>query len=155
MYGSRRSRRPNSGRSHRGTTRLADLALCESSRGRTSMADLDLRRRMEHRDPKCDICSDSQETRWHFHYSSNQLRESREKLRSSDQEGRKWFCPICFTNEPIELIPTQTRRIVLTDSSLYGVWKRGLQGKNTLLEIIIEVEYFQAGEGGRASTYKS
>ena len=31
--------------------------------------------------------------------------------------------------------------------------RKRLQGKNTLLEIIIEVEYFQAGEGGRASTY--
>ena len=102
------------------------------------MADLDLRRRMEHRDPKCDICSDSQETRWHFHYSSNQLRESREKLRSSDQEGRKWFCPICFTNEPIELIPTQTKRIVLTDGSLYGVWGRNLTRPKDLVHFDIE-----------------
>ena len=29
-----------------------------------------------------------------------------------------------------------------------------LPGKNTREEIIIEVEYFQAGEGGRASIYR-
>ena len=99
---------------------------------------MDLRSRMKHKDPKCDICSDSQKTRWHFHYSSNQIRESRQKLSICAQEGRKWFCPICFTNEPIELIPTQTRRIVLTDSSLYGVWKPGLPRPKDLTHFDIE-----------------
>ena len=57
------------------------------------------------------------------------------------------------------------RDITLRATSLSAVWtlvraasskstsQLRIVGKNTLLEIIIEVEYFQAGEGGRVSTY--
>ena len=125
----------------RGWRRLADLALCDSSGGRTHLADLEMKRKIElsrevpDGDAECAICSDEQEKRWHYHYSSNQSRKSRMLY---EQRGWKWFCSICFSYEPVDFILTQTRRVVLTDTSLYGVWRHELPRAKDLVHFDIE-----------------
>ena len=125
----------------RGWRRLADLALCDSSGGRTHLADLEMKRKIElYREvpdgvAECAICSDEQEKRRHYHYSSNQSRKSRMLY---EQMGWKWFCSICFSYEPVEFIPKQTRRVVLTDTSLYGVWRHDLPRSKDLVHFDIE-----------------
>ena len=125
----------------RGWRRLADLALCDSSGGRTHLADLEMKRKIElyrevpDGDAECAICSDEQEKRRHYHYSSNQSRKSRMLY---EQRGWKWFCSICFSYEPVEFIPKQTRRVVLTDTSLYGVWRHDLPRSKDLVHFDIE-----------------
>ena len=125
----------------RGWRRLADLALCDSSGGRTHLADLEMKRKIElyrevlDGDAECPICSDAQEKRWHYHYSSNQSRKSRMLY---EQRGWKWFCSICFSYEPVDFIRTQTRRVVLTDTSLYGVWRHELPRAKDLVHFDIE-----------------
>ena len=125
----------------RGWRRLADLALCDSSGGRTHLADLEMKRKIElYREvpdgvAECAICSDEQEKRWHYHYSSNQSRKSRMLY---EQRGWKWFCSICFSYEPVDFIRTQTRRVVLTDTSLYGVWRHEVPRAKDLVHFDIE-----------------
>ena len=125
----------------RGRRRLADLALCDSSGGRTHLADLEMKRKIElyrevpDGDAECAICSDEQEKRRHYHYSSNQSRKSRMLY---EQRGWKWFCSICFSYEPVDFILTQTRRVVLTDTSLYGVWRHELPRAKDLVHFDIE-----------------
>ena len=125
----------------RGWRRLADLALCDSSGGRTHLADLEMKRKIElYREvpdgvAECAICSDEQEKRWHYHYSSNQSRKSRMLY---EQRRCNWFCSICFSYEPVDFIRTQTRRVVLTDTSLYGVWRHELPRAKDLVHFDIE-----------------
>ena len=125
----------------RGWRRLADLALCDSSGGRTHLADLEMKRKIElYREvpdgvAECAICSDEQEKRLHYHYSSNQSIKSRMLY---EQRQCNWFCSICFSYEPVDFIRTQTRRVVLTDTSLYGVWRHELPRAKDLVHFDIE-----------------
>ena len=125
----------------RGWRRLADLALCDSSGGRTHLADLEMKRNIElYREvpdgvAECAICSDEQEKRLHYHYSSNQSIKSRMLY---EQRQCNWFCSICFSYEPVDFIRTQTRRVVLTDTSLYGVWRHELPRAKDLVHFDIE-----------------
>ena len=125
----------------RGWRRLADLALCDSSGGRTHLADLEMKRNIElYREvpdgvAECAICSDEQEKRLHYHYSSNQSIKSRMLY---EQRRCNWFCSICFSYEPVDFIRTQTRRVVLTDTSLYGVWRHELPRAKDLVHFDIE-----------------
>ena len=125
----------------RGWRRLADLALCDSSGGRTHLADLEMKRKIElYREvpdgvAECAICSDEQEKRLHYHYSSNQSIKSRMLY---EQRRCNWFCSICFSYEPVDFIRTQTRRVVLTDTSLYGVWRHELPRAKDLVHFDIE-----------------
>ena len=70
-------------------------------------------------DSVCSMCSDSVNTRRHTHYSTTAIR--RKSLGKSNQ-SQSFMCPMCKELEPVVVPASETRRIVLADSSLYGVW---------------------------------
>ena len=81
------------------------------------------------RDSVCTMCSDSVKTRRHHHFSSSSIR--RLIMSQSKEKDKNYKCPVCKSLESCMIPPSETRRIVLADSSLYGVWNKTLP-KNTL-----------------------
>ena len=75
-------------------------------------------RQEEHRrsDALCRMCSDQGHQICHQHISSQAVRE----LASIYQGGYRFQCIMCRTNESI--VRPDTRKIILTDSTLYNVW---------------------------------
>ena len=72
-----------------------------------------------YKDSICSMCSDTVSTRRHTHFSTTAIR--RMFLGKSNQ-NQSFMCPICKELEPVVVPASETRRIVLADSSLYGVW---------------------------------
>ena len=84
---------------------------------RTSCSEL--ARENKYKDSVCIMCSDTVKTRRHHHFSSTSV-----KRMLFSQHQTTYMCPMCQTPEPTSFPPTETRRIVLCDSSLYGVWSK-------------------------------
>ena len=80
------------------------------------------------RDKVCTMCSDSQKTRRHPHFSTTSLRRTflEQKGDPDPEQERTFKCPICKSLELCLVPPSQTRRILLTDSTMYGVWNKTL-----------------------------
>ena len=70
-----------------------------------------------HRDSICVLCSGRKEV-YHPHHSTQQLREFAQKYRTTGS----YSCIICKKEEQIELPSNVTRRVVLSDSTLYNIW---------------------------------
>ena len=83
----------------------------------------------------CPMCSDSQGTIRHHHYSSTEIRRM-----FLDQGTQTTYpCPICHDLEPVVVPPMEVRRIVLSDSSLHGVWNQTLPTNTVHFDIDVIV----------------
>ena len=71
------------------------------------------------RDTLCQLCSSAWRDVCHHHFSTQQLREFSAKYRSLGT----FNCPICKTEEPVELPTNVTRRLLLSSSTLFNVWE--------------------------------
>ena len=65
------------------------------------------------------MCSDTNYTVCHHHFSSTSIRRM---FMNQSKRDRTYMCPICKTLEPVVIPSSETRRIVLASSTLYGVW---------------------------------
>ena len=81
-----------------------------------------------YRDKVCTMCSDSQKIRRHPHFSTTSIRRMflEQKGDTDPEHERTFMCPICKQLELCVFPPSQTRRIVLTDSTMYGAWNKAL-----------------------------
>ena len=70
-----------------------------------------------YRDQVCTYCTTVRKEVRHHHFSSEKLREFALKW----TEG-SFLCPICQEQEPTSLPVTTTKRVILSDSTIYGVW---------------------------------
>ena len=77
-------------------------------------------RENRHGDKVCEMCSDSSSAVRHHHFSSTTIRR-RARTGNTDQT---FVCPVCKAPEPVTLPATETRKVVMADSSLYGVWDK-------------------------------
>ena len=77
-------------------------------------------RERTYKDSVCTMCSDTSKTVRHHHFSSSSIR--RMFLNHGKEVDKTYLCPICKTLEPVVIPPTETRRIVMASSTLYGVW---------------------------------
>ena len=68
-------------------------------------------RENKHRDKICTMCSDSTTSIYHHHFSSWNTRRMFLDMKVKD-ETRTYMCPICH------------RRIVLSSSTMYGIWNQ-------------------------------
>ena len=75
-----------------------------------------------YRDITCPMCSDMSHNIRHTHFSSSDIRRMmRYDVANKD---KTFMCPVCKDVEPVTIPATDTRRVVLADSSLYGVWEK-------------------------------
>ena len=79
--------------------------------------DMSAEERSKGRDSVCSMCSDSGHTVRHHHFSSSAVRRQ-----ALSNKCETYMCPVCNFVESVAILPTQTRRIVIADSTLYGVW---------------------------------
>ena len=88
------------------------------------MAEEDIERRERtYRDSLCIMCSDAETRSKHHHFSSTSIRRM---FMTPVGNHTTYMCPICKTLEPVRIPPSDTRRIVLASSTLYGVWNQPL-----------------------------
>ena len=68
----------------------------------------------------CTMCSDVgiNHTFRHAHFSTTAIR----RLSASSSTAKTFMCPICKAPEPVNIPAGETRKVVLADSTLYGVW---------------------------------
>ena len=86
-------------------------------------------REQRYRDSLCSMCSDSRSRKYHHHFSCVSIR------RMIREPVKTYLCPICKVVEPVSFPPTVTRRVVLSDSTLYGVWDQTLPANTTHFDI--------------------
>ena len=87
-------------------------------RGRARMAE-EMRERT-YRDSLYIMCSDSNNSLYHHHFSSTSIR--RMFMNQGKESVRTYMCPICKTLELLVIPSSETRRIVLSSSTMYGIW---------------------------------
>ena len=100
-------------------------------RGKTRM--FEEMREQEYRDSLCKLCSDSSTSKYHHHFSTTTIR--RMFMDQGTEQVKTYMCPICNELEPCVISPTETRRIVLSDSTLYGVWGKKMPKNATHFDI--------------------
>ena len=138
MYACPAVKRPRSGTSSQAPTyhhrsNMPSTSTTSSSQGRPlvnpHMIDSAGRARLAeevrentHGDITCPMYSDMSHTIRHTHFSSSDIR--RMKRYDKDNKDKTFMCPVCKDMEPVTIPATDTRRIVLADSSLYGVWDK-------------------------------
>ena len=103
----------------------------QSSARKRSAAEIS--RESQYRDSVCTMCSDSEKTRRHHHFSSTSIR--RLMLSQPKEKAKNYMCPVCKSPEPCMIPPTETRRIVLADSTMYGVWNKTLPANTIHFDI--------------------
>ena len=72
-----------------------------------------------HKDSLCTLCSTKNRPLYHPHFSTQQLREFALKFRTTGS----FSCTICKKEETAELPTNITRKLVLSDSTLYNIWE--------------------------------
>ena len=71
-------------------------------------------------DKACEMCSSASRAVRHHHFSSTAIR----RMVMSDRRSDTAMCPVCKIPEPVSIPALETRRVVMADSSLYGVWDK-------------------------------
>lgn len=82
------------------------------------------RREGRERDKLCSMCSDSSSSIYHHHYSSWSIRSSFLNMKHKPEGWGEYICPICHVPEPVVVPASETRRIVLACSTMYGIWSQ-------------------------------
>ena len=80
-------------------------------------------------DNVCNMCSDADSVRRHPHFSTTSVKRMAlhdEHNKGKNYGDRTYMCPICHVEEPVKILASQARRIVLADSTLHGVWDHPL-----------------------------
>ena len=104
-----------------------------TSRGKTRV--MEEMREQQYRDSLCKMCSDSSSSKYHHHFSSTSIRRMLMDTGSESELARTYMCPICQKLEPCAISPTETRRIVLADSTLYGIWGKEMPANTCHFDI--------------------
>ena len=82
-----------------------------------------------YKDSLCNMCSDSSNSKYHHHFSSTSIR--RMFMNQGSEAIKTYMCPICKILEPVDIPPKETRRVVLSSSTMYGIWDQ-LMPANTV-----------------------
>ena len=138
MYASPAAKRPRPGTSRQATTYhhrsgMPSSTTSASSQGRALVNPRVVNsagrarlaeeiRENTYRDITCSMCSDMSQTIRHTHFSTSDIR--RMMRYDVGNKDKTYMCPVCKDMEPVTIPATDTRRIVLADSSLYGVWEK-------------------------------
>ena len=91
-----------------------------------------------YRDRLCPMCSDSSTPIYHQHFSTTDIRRmfieqyTREK---KDMNQQTYMCPICSELEPVLFPSSETRRVVLADSTMYGIWGKKMPSNTPHFDI--------------------
>ena len=89
-------------------------------------------RENSYRDSLCIMCSDPLVSKHHHHFSSASIR----RLLSDQTKGKgKFLCPICKELEDVTVPASETRRVVMADSTLYNIWEQKLPKETPHFEI--------------------
>ena len=75
-------------------------------------------REAKFQDSLCELCSSKHRKIYHPHFSTQHVRDFSAKYRSFGT----FNCTICKKEEPVEMPSNVTRRLVLSDSTLYNIW---------------------------------
>ena len=86
-----------------------------------------------HKDSLCTLCSSETRKVFHHHFSTQQLRDFAAKYRC--RSLGTFTCPICKTEEPVELPTNVTRRVLLSSSTLFNIWENNNLRVNTHFEM--------------------
>ena len=105
-----KSRRPSSGQ-------RAETAASEVQEERKECNE-----KIARKERPCDMCSDSVTKKYHRHYSTASFRRSFWRFQKG--EGT-YVCPICKDLESVTVPANETRRVVVADSTMYGIWGEG------------------------------
>ena len=76
-------------------------------------------REKKYRDKMCNMCSEVNLPIYHHHFSSTDIRRM-----SNSESSKSYMCCVCKDLEPVNIPAAETRRVVLADSTLYGVWDK-------------------------------
>ena len=76
-------------------------------------------RENRYRDSVCTMCSDTSFYARHHHFSSTSIRRM---FMTENNKDKTYLCPVCKSLEPVNIPATETRKVVLAGSTLYGVW---------------------------------
>ena len=76
------------------------------------------KREMAHEDNLCSMCTTTKHAARHTHFSTAEIR----RFALTETKADTYMCPMCKKLEPVLIPPKGTRRVVLTSSTLYGVW---------------------------------
>ena len=88
-------------------------------------------RESEYRDKPCTYCSSTTTVVRHHHFSTMEQRAFARKWTKGD-----FMCPVCQKLEPTIQSCNTTRRVILSDSTLYGIWnEQSLPKKTQHIEI--------------------
>ena len=78
-------------------------------------------RERKYKDKMCRMCSEVNLPIYHHHFSSTDIRRT---AMSSSESNKTYMCCVCKDLEPVTIQAAETRKVVLADSSLYGVWDK-------------------------------
>ena len=80
-------------------------------------------RENSYRDSLCIMCSDSIVSKYHHHFSTTSIR----RMLFEQSKGKGMFmCPICKELENVSFPASETRRVIMADSTLYNIWEQKL-----------------------------
>ena len=77
-----------------------------------------------YKDKLCSMCSDSSSSIYHHNFSSWSVRSMFLNMKFKPKDWGEYMCPICHIPEPVVVPASETRRIVLACSTMYGVWNK-------------------------------
>ena len=86
-------------------------------------------------DSICKLCSEENHDIHHHHFGTEAVRD----LARAHQGGYKYHCVMCKGDESV--IHPSTRKLILTDSSLYNVWTDG----SLMMEVHVDMESIVGG----------
>ena len=91
-----------------------------------------------YRDRLCPMCSDSRTPIYHQHFSTTNIRRmfiDQAAMEKSDVKKMTYMCPICSELEPVLFPPSETRRVVLACSTMYGIWGKKMPSNTPHFDI--------------------
>ena len=116
------------------TSSTGNSSASSKTRPAQSSSAAEVSKEKQHRDSVCTMCSDTVKTRRHYHFSSTSIK----RKAMAKEQATSYMCPMCKALEPCLIPPNETRRIVLADSTLYGVWNLPIPKPNNTIHCDIE-----------------
>ena len=80
--------------------------------------------------------SDSSTPIYHQHFSTTDIRRmfiEQAAMEKSEVTKMTYMCPICSELEPVLFPPSETRRVVLASSTMYGIWGKKMPNNTPTL----------------------
>ena len=85
------------------------------------------KKEMAYKDSMCTMCTTRSHAAYHTHFSTANIR----RFALNHGKSGTFMCPICKDLEPVVNPMRETKRVVLTSSTLYGVWDKTMP-QNTI-----------------------